>query len=236
MSILTQTFSTVGVGSTSNDGTGDTLRNAFIKVNNNFRDITEIGFNAGNILVSGAIESFGSITSRSALFIGNATPLSFPNCVLNAITSADSYSQLNIQNTNSGTSASSDFIATTSDGTDAVGYIDLGINGSGYNNPNWTISGPRDGYLFVNNGNLTIGTDTAARVIRIHAGGTRSANVVATFAQDQITLAANLALANIGVPTASNSVGIVGQVAFDSGNIYICVAANTWRRAALSTF
>lgn len=224
MSLQTQTFSTVGVGSVSNDGTGDTLRNAFIKVNNNFRDITLIGFNAGNINVSGG------------MLVGNQPPINFANCLINVITSANGYSQLNIQNTNSGSLSSGDFIATTSDGTDTVGYIDLGINGAGYNNSGWTVSGPRDGYLFVNNGNLTIGTDTLARNVRIHVGGTTAANIVATFDQNRVALSANLTLADTGAPIASNSAGTVGQVAFDSGNIYICVATNTWRRAALSTF
>jgi hypothetical protein len=39
------------------------------------------------------------------------------------------------------------------------------------------------------------------------------------------------------IPTANTSPGKIGQFAFDSGNIYICVGDNTWKRAALtSTF
>jgi len=39
------------------------------------------------------------------------------------------------------------------------------------------------------------------------------------------------------IPTANTSPGKIGQFAFDSGNIYICVADDTWKRAALtSTF
>lgn len=37
-------------------------------------------------------------------------------------------------------------------------------------------------------------------------------------------------------PATSASAGQPGQIAFDSGNIYICIASNTWKRATLSSF
>ena len=49
MTISTEEFLAVGVGASANDGTGDSLRAAFIKVNNNFSNISDIGFDAGNI-------------------------------------------------------------------------------------------------------------------------------------------------------------------------------------------
>lgn len=56
MTISTEQFITVQVGASENDGTGDPLRNAFIKVNNNFANISDVGFNAANIRVNGSIE------------------------------------------------------------------------------------------------------------------------------------------------------------------------------------
>ena len=41
---------------------------------------------------------------------------------------------------------------------------------------------------------------------------------------------------SVPVPPASSSLGIVGQVAYDSQYVYICVAPNTWRRVLGSTF
>ena len=55
MTISTQTFIAINVGTTANDGTGDDLRTAFIKVNDNFQYMGNTGFNAGNIAVNGAI-------------------------------------------------------------------------------------------------------------------------------------------------------------------------------------
>lgn len=40
----------------------------------------------------------------------------------------------------------------------------------------------------------------------------------------------------VNVPTAADSTGNVGEMAFDANYIYICVATNTWRRMSASTF
>lgn len=74
MTISTEQFITVNVGSVANDGTGDSLREAFIKLNDNFANISDIGFDAGNIDVRGAIESQGNITAP--YFIGDGGLLS----------------------------------------------------------------------------------------------------------------------------------------------------------------
>lgn len=47
--------------------------------------------------------------------------------------------------------------------------------------------------------------------------------------------AANLVISNT-VPANSSSFGLAGTIARDSNYIYVCVATNTWKRAALSTW
>ncbi len=47
--------------------------------------------------------------------------------------------------------------------------------------------------------------------------------------------AANLVLSN-SVPATSSSNGIAGTISRDANYIYVCVANNTWKRAALSTW
>ena len=37
-------------------------------------------------------------------------------------------------------------------------------------------------------------------------------------------------------PASSSAAGVPGQMAWDSGYLYICTSANTWKRVALSTF
>lgn len=38
------------------------------------------------------------------------------------------------------------------------------------------------------------------------------------------------------VPATASSTGIAGQIAYDTSYVYICIATNTWKRAALSTW
>lgn len=47
--------------------------------------------------------------------------------------------------------------------------------------------------------------------------------------------AANLSLSN-SVPANSTSNGVAGTIRYDSSYIYVCVANNAWKRAALSTW
>jgi hypothetical protein len=99
--------------------------------------------------------------------------------VISGYGSIDSYLQLNIKNSSTGTSASSDVVATANNGDENGGYIDLGINGQNYNQAGYNIGGANDGYLYcmgagISGGNLTIGTGTSGKVIKFHTGGTTS--------------------------------------------------------------
>lgn len=37
-------------------------------------------------------------------------------------------------------------------------------------------------------------------------------------------------------PALATSAGTPGMIAYDSGFIYVCISANTWKRVAISTF
>lgn len=104
--------------------------------------------------------------------------------------SIDNYLQINVQNRSSGTSASSDLVATSDNGTETSNYIDMGINSSGYNNTAIPIlNGINDSYLYAAGNDFTIGNlgnnkpliffttpngtqSNAAERMRITGGGT----------------------------------------------------------------
>jgi hypothetical protein len=112
----------------------------------------------------------------------------------------------------------------------------MGINGNNFSSSSWTISGKNDGYVYINSGNLTLGTDTPDTTVKVHVGGTLAGNVVTTFSNSNVTICGNLIVCNVYVPTANNSVGTAGQIAWDSGYVYICIATDTWKRANISTW
>jgi hypothetical protein len=43
-------------------------------------------------------------------------------------------------------------------------------------------------------------------------------------------------LVSSSAPATASSAGSPGQIAFDNGNLYVCVATNTWKKATLTTF
>jgi len=49
------------------------------------------------------------------------------------------------------------------------------------------------------------------------------------------TLASNLVFTNT-VPATASSNGVAGTIARDSNYLYVCVATNTWKRTALSSW
>lgn len=62
----------------------------------------------------------------------------------------------------------------------------------------------------------------------LHAsGGFTGANLIATN---------SIRLLSPTVPTTAGSAGTAGQISWDASYFYICVGANTWKRAALSTW
>jgi hypothetical protein len=62
---------------------------------------------------------------------------------------SDDYAQISFQNSGNGAFSSTDFIAYAENGTDDNGYIDMGITSSTFNDPDFTITGPNDGYIFM---------------------------------------------------------------------------------------
>jgi hypothetical protein len=116
--------------------------------------------------------------------------------------------QTNAQNFSNGTSASADHVATADTGNDTTNYIDMGINSSTYNDANYTIGGALSSYLYCNGGDLAIGTQTAAKVIKLHTGGTLAANLRLTVSDDTSVFtnalsASNLSGTNTGDETNS---------------------------------
>jgi hypothetical protein len=161
-------------------------------------------FTTGNQTISG-IKTFGN----SGIFsLSGTAPLILPNNPLSIVGSGNTYIQVNIQNRATGVTATADLVITANNGTDSSNYIDLGINNSGYNDPNFSNGSAYDGYLFVNVGSLDIGTQTTGTSIEFHVGGTTAIRTVARITADGLnivsgTLTSPNIVYNIGDQTIS---------------------------------
>jgi hypothetical protein len=89
--------------------------------------------------------------------------------------SLNNYFQLNIQNQNSGSNASSDVVATADNGTESTNYVDLGINSSTYNTSAIT-GGVNNAYLYSAANDFVMGNSTAGKNLIFFTGGTAASN------------------------------------------------------------
>jgi len=152
-----------------------------------------------NVAVNGtnvaAFTSTGIVLPNNANIQIGTQYVNHTNAPFDVSVAANSFVQINIQNIDSvGTQVSADFVATAVDGTDTSKFIDMGINGNLFVSPGgtWTISGANDGYVYIDGGNLTLGTATAGKTVRIHTGGLLSTNVVAEYYAANVTMIGNV--------------------------------------------
>ena len=176
---------TINVGTTANDGTGNSLRTSFIICNNNFSYLNSIITGNGNIISANSLTAnsltansltansltansltansltANSLTANTSTVNGNVylgQSMSFvpTNANLQIAGTQNNYFQVQLQNKSNGTAASTDYVATADNGSDSDTYIDMGINGSTYSQAAFNLTKANDGYLYVY-GNTTTG-------------------------------------------------------------------------------
>lgn len=151
----------------------------------------------GNVNVQGAVTGntasfYGTTVGSGALYAGivsGYTPVVNPIAQFSGNT--NNYIQLNVENVNSGNTASADIAITADNGTDTTFYIDMGMASSTWDgtqsNSVGTAALKDDGYFYVQGstgnpgGNLILGTSSPNRVIKVMTDGPNAANLVAQF-------------------------------------------------------
>ena len=227
-------------------------------ITSNLLTISQDAAIAGNLTVNGNITANGNInviSGNAGQFFGNVItganalyagiPVGYAvvqQTVLQLATNYNGYTQLNAQNLNTGSQASFDFVATADNGNDVFRYIDMGIASSTWDGTSPESLGnavsPNDGYLYVDSGNLVVGTNTSGKVLKINVGAPDNTGAVAQFnlpntlstsattgaltvvggigATSNITAGGNITAGNIttvGNITAGNIIGtIIGSV------------------------
>lgn len=128
---------------------------------------------------------------------------------LYAAGNVNNYFQVNVKNNNTGTSVSSDLVATSSDGNETDYFVDLGINGQNYDVSTWKINTKHDAYLYAQNASLAIGTSSSNKNVSIFTGGTLVANERAVITDTQFNIRNNLTAPTINT-TNINTTNITG--------------------------
>lgn len=213
MTITTQSFVAVNVGTAANDGTGDELRTAFIKLNSNFSNISTSGFNAGNILAAGNVQA--------AYFLGDGSQLT-------NISAANAYGNGNVASyltTYTGlVGASNVFVAGNVTAQWLVGKAnltslltqDLAVGGMFYANSGTASTSTGTGALVVTGGLGVTGNITCGNLTVI--------GNITTVGTSSLTVSNNFIFLSNNNITNTLDIGFVGQYAAGQGNVYTGLA------------
>jgi hypothetical protein len=209
MTITTQSFVAVNVGTAANDGTGDELRTAFIKLNSNFSNISTSGFNAGNILAAGNVQA--------AYYLGDGSQLT-------NISAANAYGNGNVASyltTYTGlVGASNVFVAGNVTAQWLVGQAnltslltqDLAVSGMFYANSGTASTSTGTGALVVTGGLGVTGNITCGNLTVI--------GNITTVGTSSLTVSNNFIFLSNNNITNVLDIGFVGQYAVGQGNVY----------------
>jgi len=196
----------------------------------------------GNIFSSGTIISTSGIfnniiTQNVNILVSSASFRSFPGSPVETDGNVNSYFQVISQNQSSGTSASTDFVATSNVGTDSNFYIDFGINGSKYlqSANNWYVNGPNDGYIYTQGSNLSIGSignsATSGNSINFFVNSTSAQNIIVNITSSGIS-ATNIS-ANSQTLTSVLDSPLTINMSATGGVIHPIIALNTGMSATV---
>ena len=210
---------------------------------------------AGSLL--GKAYSTGDWVITRFLSVGNGTLVGgTTNPLIAAAGSANSYVQIYIHNDNTGGSASSDFAAYADNGTDASGWVDMGITSSTYNDAAYPITGINEGYIFMSapsgagaSGNLVYATDStgSTNAHQWYVGGFSSAkgSWKMQLTGSGLSLATPLSVGNGGTGQATQTTAFnalsptttKGDLIVNNGtnNIRLPVSTDAWVLTADST-
>ena len=168
----------------------------------------------GNNLYVGGSSAFGQALSSAGIVVSKG---------------AAAYAQIALKNTSN--TGSADYAAYADNGSDAGGWVDMGVAGSAFGDPSYTITKAQDGYLITRptsntyGGNLVIGTSEAGSYndIVIGVGSFYSNSEVARFhgnASTSGTFVLKLPTNATGAPTANTGALQVWGGASFGGNVY----------------
>jgi len=211
---------TIGIGTTANDGTGDPLRDAFDKVNDNFDEVySAFTFASNNATVANNV-LIGNSTVNS---VANSTTVSISNSTSEVTTTSGSIlvgnSTVNsIANSSTIVVSNSTSSIAVSEGTIAVGNstVNTTANSSLVNATSVTVN---------SNTGLTLGTsDTSANGFTYLPNGL----IIQYGSVDANTTVGDITFANV-FPTGLYSLTVTTNIAgaYDSSYQSIVIASNT---------
>jgi hypothetical protein len=165
---------------------------------------------------------YGDSTGNGALYAGVSSGYTyFPQTMIQASGNFNGYMEINVQNVNNGTQASTDIVASADNVGTSTSYIDMGITNSGWNGTQpysfGTVLKANDGYLLVSpgnttaTGNLVIGTINTGTSIKFLVAATAAQSTLTTVTASSVAVVINPAGTNAN-STSTGTLVVYGGV------------------------
>jgi Collagen triple helix repeat (20 copies) len=167
---------------------------------------------AGDGYFDGLFSNFGAVNGTlgattpntakvTSLNIGTLT-YTPANALISSQSSATTYNQVILQNSNTGTTASADFIVNNSNSTDSTYYGDFGMNSSGFTGAG-AFNQANNVYLTATTADLAIGT-TTANAVHFLANGAATDAITISSANVPTLNSPVLVAPALGTPASGN--------------------------------
>ena len=174
-----------GTGVTTSTGTGSNVLNTSPSlVTPNIGAATATSVSVGTL----------SYTATNVLFSGQSA--------------ASSYNQMVLQNSNTGATASTDYIVSNSNSTDTTYYGDFGMNSTGFTGSG-SFNQPNMVYLTATTTDLSIGTTTSNAIHFVVNGGTTDAATISSAGIFSLGTALAVTSGGTGVTTSTGTGSVV---------------------------
>lgn len=233
----------VGIGTYSTSGPTLT-RTTIVASSNSGSAVTFSG--TVNVFVTYPSEKSVNLDANGVAVIGTGTALGgTTNPIIAAVSGSTNYIQQYIFNSTNGTSSSADLVAYPNNGTDAHGWVDMGITSQAYADTTYTVTGPNEAYLFGSapsgagaTGNLVYATDStgSANAHQFYVGGFTQAKSAWKAQIDSIGLKATQINATNGIITNSQTISANYTIASgDNGGSFGPVSVASGIAVTIST-
>ena len=213
--ITSQTFVTPNIGvATATSLNKVTITQPATGATLTIPDGVTLNAGAGGTLGSNAFTSTSYLTTADPTYTGVLKKGTLGYTATNPLATLQSntagYNQFVIQNTNAGTTSSSDIVVNNDVSTETTFYGNLGINSSGYTGSG-AFNQPSNVYLTATSGNLAIGTTTAHGINFVVNSGTTDAMTISS--GGIVSMGTPLAAGSGGTGNANGTANIAGGTA-----------------------